>query len=177
MKDHTINRLGGVLNSFLLPTGGKEKIENNIISRATGQRVKEGYGDNAKERFTVNISDIETKLIQNTGRFVEHYASDLFITMMSLYEYLENVEQAMLGRKVFWFGLRESGVDGEGFLINRVGEYPEYTYHEHYYRRIYAVVVEADDEYEDNISVTLMNGRSAVDELIRYVKSHREELD
>ena len=70
----------------------------------------------------INISSIITKLIQETGRFTENYASDL----------LYDIDH----------GIRENGVDGNSFLMNRLKDslgyygYPDYARN---YRKIYAV--------------------------------------
>lgn len=83
-----------------------------------------------------NYSSILTKLIQDTGRFCLHYASDLFI--------LWDTAITFLGQVCVWggapeeigfaFGIREDGVDDAGTVARNLAKGPRY-----YYRAVYVL--------------------------------------
>lgn len=68
-------------------------------------------------RFDINYSSILTRLIQETGRWCESYASDLFIDWEAITENL--TDRAYTGGK-YLFGFRQMGVDGNAFVISRL---------------------------------------------------------
>lgn len=71
----------------------------------------------------INASEIQTLLIQLTGRFCEHYASDLLCTLTDLDPFLSvHGLPDQDDRWVIGIGLRDSGVDGNTFLLSRLKE-------------------------------------------------------
>lgn len=113
----------------------------------------------------INFSGIFSVLIQETGRFAEHYASDLIIGINSFIKnataLLDQNPQSPVTCNAY-FGIRESGVDGESFLHARLTEAAEqnnYFKFHNIYRRIYAIhmniVPDEDGNYE--ISVHFLN--------------------
>lgn len=95
-----------------------------------------------------NLSSIYTKLIQDTGRFVEHYASDLLIDIKHVQEWEDNVYNTMknsYGRntvniptEIYYFGLRQYGVDHIDFIKCR---------HNNEYRKIYKLTLSCENGY------------------------------
>ena len=89
-----------------------------------------------------NYSSILTRLIQDTGRFCLHYASDLFI--------LWDVATMFLGQISVWgggqdevgfaFGIREDGVDDAGSVAQNLAKGLNY-----YYRMIYVLETSRKD--------------------------------
>lgn len=85
---------------------------------------------------TENASAILTRLIQDTGRFCLHYASDLF--------FLWSTAVAFLGQLIVWdrvltefgfiFGIREDGVDSAHAVADNLARGLHY-----YYRAIYCM--------------------------------------
>ena len=69
--------------------------------------------------WSINTSSILTRLIQEAGRYCEHYASDLFI-QWSRVEKMLNDE---IEPETQFFGFRENGVDHEAWIDNRLEEY------------------------------------------------------
>ena len=104
----------------------------NIIASTEGRLI----ANNKHPRWDVNLSAIMDILIHNTGRFVEHYASDLLIHTEHVHNYVKN---GIRHNTVFFFGLRESGVDHDAYIANHMASssYPTY-------RRIYALVTRID---------------------------------
>lgn len=93
-----------------------------------------------------NISGILTRIIQDTGRFAERWASDCIYTIDSLRELCCKeypLEQEI--DEILVFAIRQDGVDGNQFLMNQLHNsirppYP-YVYATPYYRRILGVRV------------------------------------
>lgn len=78
---------------------------------ASGRWLDLDYNDS---HFSINYSDILTRLIKSAGMHCEHFASDLFIDWSNLQKRLCNKEYK--GEKLL-FGMRENGVDGNIFVL------------------------------------------------------------
>lgn len=88
-------------------------------------------------KWDINVSDILTKLIQQTGQLCDRYASDLFILWASIQKKLD--DGSMTNSK-YVFAIRESGVDHDvWYEINK--DIP------HYYRAVWFLDVEVNGEY------------------------------
>lgn len=68
-------------------------------------------------KWSANMSTIYSKLITDTGRFCEHYASDIFIDLQSVERY---IQQGSLENKTWLFGIRSSGVDHTEVVLNKI---------------------------------------------------------
>lgn len=100
--------------------------------------TERGYKDNnANACYSINLDRIASKLINEVGRFCEHYASDFLIDWYKIRKEIDNNEAIAGERKIFTLGLRESGVDGNTFIMNHLRN----NWVSSYYRRIYAVSV------------------------------------
>ena len=80
----------------------------------------------------INTSSILTELIQQTGRFAERFASDLFIDWQSVNAWIGSGCEE---NKTWFFGIRESGVDHEAFITSRMESCGRYW--QHNYRKIF----------------------------------------
>lgn len=113
IKDEMIEELRNVIRGTITETGSLQ------------------YG-----KWEINYSSILTKLIQEAGRWCEHYASDLFILWNC------NIEQPlkadMITTETFVFAFRESGVDGNCWYENHKDE-------SNYYRAVWFLDVVAND--------------------------------
>ena len=133
-------------------------MTKDVISEAKGKIVFGAYG----RSVNINTSSILTTLIQDTGRFVENYASDLFITWKSVEALLES-DTTKPGRYIISFGMYDCGVDSNNFVIRKL-EGSDHgsgfiNAHRAGYRRVLAVSIELD---EDNyITMQLKNITSA----------------
>ena len=81
-----------------------------------------------------NFSTEWSRLINEAGRWCESYASDILIDFETIEAYLgqlANGEESE-GRE-FWFGFRQSGVDGLSFIRSRT----ERDYASHTYRAVW----------------------------------------
>lgn len=81
------------------------------------------------------LSDIYSKLIELTGRYCEHFASDLLYDLQDVASFTEPCEISKPNRWVLGFGFRECGVDGNSFLEHRLKDSYDY-------RRIVALNIE-----------------------------------
>ena len=77
-------------------------------------------GYHLEREDNINISGILTRLIQNVGRFCEHYASDLLYDLAQVDAFLQPYDITSDNRWVLVFGIRESGVDGAFFTSSRI---------------------------------------------------------
>jgi hypothetical protein len=91
---------------------------------------------------------ITDPIIVNVGRFCERYQSDALVTINSLQQALKqkNPEET-----VFIFAIRELGVDGSGYLLDRIKNNDKII-SSGYYRKILAVQLETK---ENSILITL----------------------
>ncbi len=124
------DQAGTDLIKYMFSTG-------QIESKAGGSWQTESAG----KQIYINQCDILTKLIQWTGRYVEHYASDLFITWTTMLKEMNSVKfheagelhGAEANKKRYVFALRESGVDHDRFFLARLHDMNI----DHYYRKIF----------------------------------------
>lgn len=96
-----------------------DAIRNENILAEDCTRV---YTGATNENAEINASDIQTKLIQITGRFCERYASDLICILSDLDPFLHHIRIDKSDRWTIAVGIRESGVDGNLFLLSRLKE-------------------------------------------------------
>ena len=112
-------------------------IEKDFSRMAYRTDIVEAQGRD----FDINYSSILTKLIQECGRLCESYASDLFITWSGI---VQKLEEKTMKTSTYLFGIREMGVDGNDFVINRYNNNGYNTIFE--YRKIYRLNVFVDDD-------------------------------
>lgn len=95
----------------------------------------------------INMSDIYTQLIFETGRWVERYASDLLYDIKAIDDYIKSPDKVQQAN--FPIGLRKSGVDGTNFILSRLSDTRQgpcpYVYPEQVYNKILAVSITLDD--------------------------------
>ena len=112
-------------------------------------------------KLNINTSSILDVLIQDTGRFVEHYASDLFIGWQSVLDELNAiVENPVSQEKVIVFGLRESGVDNNDYVISKLRDsiHPPFGYvSTAMYRRILAIQIAVGNDEIPHVRMKLRN--------------------
>ena len=93
--------------------------------------------------FSPNTSSILTRLIQEAGRYCEHYASDLFIDWITIDEFISSNPEAGDNR-TFLFGFRRFGVDHAGFVLSRFDN--EQQYAEGEYRSMWRMDITVDSD-------------------------------
>lgn len=105
----------------------------------------EAYGTYYNGHFEINTSSILTRLIQDAGRWCEHYASDLFIQWNTVERIVSELKPCNENLE-FKFGFREMGVDhNEWIELHKDMPY--------YYRKIRKLLIEIRDE---KIEMTLI---------------------
>lgn len=93
----------------------------------------------------INYSSILSRLIQEAGRWCKSYASDLFIDWRSIDEAIRN-DGLESGSHLF--GFRESGVDGERFILSRYAHRADYGDAGLEYRSIWRLDIDVDNDTE-----------------------------
>ena len=78
-----------------------------------GQVYRSSY--NGELTTNINFSDIFTELIQAAGMGCEYYASDMFYDLAEIHRTIQNLDS-----KVFYIGIRDSGVDGTLYIRSRL---------------------------------------------------------
>lgn len=92
-----------------------------------------------EELCGINLSDIHTRLIQDTGRFAETHASDLLYTIPHIEEAVHDFKSM---DDIIYFGIRAGGVDHEEYIeANYKKDCANYFIERERYRKIYAVRV------------------------------------
>lgn len=93
----------------------------------------------------LNLSSIATRLIQDVGRFCEHYASDFIISWDAVRKQLEPqsiTEEPYYAVEIF--GIRRSGVDHNHFFMSHLRNDSRGGFFccEHVYRKVLALGIE-----------------------------------
>ena len=154
-------------------TKENEQLFSNLFSKYSSYNSPiKTNGENTEfsDAIDINYSDILSRLIQEAGRYCEHYASDLFITWSRIDQSLRD---GSIESGVEMFGFREMGVDHTGFIFSRA-ENNHRTF-EYEYRSIWKleIEVEVDEHYwwhkaKKNVKMTLYRVHAVQD--YRYEK-------
>lgn len=122
--------------------------------------------DNHYDESDINVSNIATKLIQETGRWVESWASDFIITWDTVRKCINEHMKTLnrLPTKIFLFGLRSNGVDHTEYILSNL--YSDTGLNPYQYRKVFAVQVldnaDDDDGGDKRVIVTLKNITSQI---------------
>lgn len=125
--DHGLATLRKAVDSYLSrPVDDAFRKEHVLAEDYTRVSVSNTPVPNVE----INASDVQTKLIQITGRFCERYASDLICTLSDLDSFLHDIQINQPDRWTIGVGIRESGVDGNLFILQRLKatERPHFGY-------------------------------------------------
>lgn len=118
----------------------KDEQIQELKTALAGTIIENGSYSNAENKWDINYSSILTKLIQEAGRWCEHYASDLFVLWKHNIE--DKLENGTLETGQFVFAMYGNGINNK----------EQYEYHNknyeqdyHYYRAIWFLDVETND--------------------------------
>lgn len=103
-------------------------------------------------KFDMNLSKLATKLIQDTGRFCENYASDLLLTWTNIERAISIYETP---KSIFCVGIKSDGIDENAAILNAIKS-PKARYK---YRKLYAIVI---DHNELTATVTMRDISSSL---------------
>lgn len=133
----------------------------------------------------INMSDIYSHLITETGRFAERYASDLLYNINAIEQFLcsdrfSHIDPSNPQKKeyqaIFPVAIRKSGVDGLNFMLSRLKNTRQNAYNyvhvEHAYRKILAVefIIAYDGRTDANL-YDITNHIRKIDERDELTKS------
>lgn len=133
---------------------------------------EEGHKSHYDSKYNINLNSILTKLIQDTGRFCERFASDLIIDWDAIRNAVNESEFDELPHtQVFAIGIRENGVDDNSYVVSRMkGSWNPETY-----RRIYGVAVQHDcKDSEMTVRVELRDIKSEIDLMAYRMYNERQ---
>lgn len=129
--------------------------ESSLI--VTGRRTSDPTDEHP---YSINMSTIMDKLIQDAGRFCIRYASDLLIDIDAIIKAVNDPS----ANDVYGIGIRENGVDGNSYITsNLLGRL-----NSDYYRCIYGISITHDN---DEVRVEMRDIRSAVNTMASHIKS------
>ena len=113
----------------------KDEQIAELRSALAGTITETGSYNPLECKWEINTSSILTRLIQEAGRWCEHYASDLFVQWK--YEIDQKLDNGTLYTNTFVFAFRDSGVDNEEWYENHKNEH-------NYYRAVWHLDVLTD---------------------------------
>lgn len=146
------------LNGRYLTIKDFEMNEVVVVERGT----KSKFDDKLWSEGNINTSTILTKLIQDTGRFCERYASELFMAWEHMMIDIDgwNTRQ---GEVRFLFGIRKDGVDYDNFVVAKVNRYNT-SYLNEMYRKLYMieVTIDTDKSCDDYVNLTMELGEARI---------------
>lgn len=109
--------------------------------------------DTLERNISSTMTGIHTLLIQETGRYVESYASDLLVSIEELDTALKLAglkkikDPGYKHKAIYAFALRESGVDHVDYVTSQMKNYRHNPSNfDYYYRKIYAIGIETVDD-------------------------------
>lgn len=98
----------------------------------------------------INLSSIASTLIQECGRWTDHYASDFLVTWREIQDIIDGVTHTKPGYdRIFIFAIRANGVDHDTFFASsatkRLSKFQPYLDLSEY-RRIYGVRITVGED-------------------------------
>lgn len=102
----------------------KDEQIAELQSIIAGTITETGSYNPLEGKWEINYSSILTRLIQEAGKWCEHYASDLF--MQWKYEIENKLDNGTLETEQFVFAMRDSGVDHKEWYENHKDEHNRY---------------------------------------------------
>lgn len=111
-------------------------LHNGQKITVEGQVYRSSY--NGELTTNINFSDIFTELIQAAGMGCEYYASDMFYELAEIHKAIQELDN-----KVFYIGIRDSGVDGTMYIRSRLEN--SSVYGSNNYIKMYRCEVKTDE--------------------------------
>ena len=126
---------------------------SRIIAEVSGQWLEPTFTNDWG--WNINTSDILTKLIQYAGRYVDQWASDLFI----IWKYDVENEDKLRNKEwneTIYIGFRQQGVDNSSMPWGSRNKVYEQAHNNmYYYRRIVKLEIGPHENGKDWISMKL----------------------
>lgn len=126
------------------------KADPNLFS-IYEKGVKSGY--DVDYEYSICLSNIFSRLIQDAGRFCDRFASDVLFAIDAIKKMADDVH----ANEILLVGIRDGSVDMTSFIAeNLLGK----CWQPYYYRRIYGVKI---SHTPDDVSVEMRDVKSAID--------------
>ena len=111
-------------------------LHNGQKITVEGQVYRSSY--NGELATNINFSDIFTELIQAAGMGCEYYASDMFYNLTEIHKAIQSLDN-----KIFYIGIRDSGVDGTMYIRSKLENASVYGTNN--YIKLYRCEVKTDE--------------------------------
>lgn len=139
-----------------------ETIIQDAFDRATDtfKIIEKGRRQSNNGLYSVNLSSILTRLIQDTGRFCDTHADDILFDLENIVNTAKHgVENMIPHVAIKAVGIRANGVDGAEYIFNNMN-----NWHDDYYRRIYGIkITHSIENDQDTVTVELRDIKAEVD--------------
>lgn len=140
-----------------------ETLIQDAFDRATDtfKIVEKGRRQSNNGLYSVNLSSILTRLIQDTGRFCDTHADDILFDLENIVNTAKHGAENMIPHvTIKAVGIRANGVDGAEYIFNNMNS----NWHDDYYRRIYGIrITHAVENDEGTVTVELRDIKAEVD--------------
>lgn len=124
-------------------------MENNYkyLEKAFDKKEKAVVDVISYNKSNINLSEIESILVANAGRYCEHYASDIICDVKELHDCIKDDDKT---NEILAIGLRENGTDENTYLTCRLNQCNTETdicnLICNYYRKIFLIkIIKAKD--------------------------------
>lgn len=138
-----------------------ETLIQDAFDRATDtfKIIDRGHRQSNNGCYSINLSSILTKLIQDTGRFCDTHADDVLFDIENIVDTAKHgVEGKVPNVAIIAVGIRANGVDGAEYIFNNMNS----NWHDDYYRRIYGIQITHCAEHNE-VTVELRDIKAEVD--------------
>lgn len=139
-----------------------ETIIQDAFDRATDtfKIIEKGRRQSNDGLYSVNLSSILTRLIQDTGRFCDTHADDVLFDIENIVDTAKRgVEGRVPNVTIKAVGIRANGVDGAEYIFNNMNN----NWHDDYYRRIYGIrITHSIENDEDTVTVELRDIKAEI---------------
>ena len=119
-------------------SGNQVNSIRELYERLRPSKATHANGQVLADTFSVNISDIMTRLIKDAAR-CNSYSSDVFYSLQKIDETVRNYRNFAEVEPIF-IGFRRHGVDGNSFVMCRIGDNPYNAYREYF--ALYSLTIE-----------------------------------
>lgn len=116
-----------------------------LYAKMRPSKTETAHAQMLADGLSVNISDFFTQLIRDAAR-CNSYASDVYYDLCAIDRALKEYRTGQTFEPIF-VGFRRHGVDGNSFILCRIGE-NQYNAHQEYFA-LYSVMLEPDGDSGD----------------------------
>ena len=113
-----------------------------LYAKLTTSKTDTAHAQMLADGLSVNISDFFTRLIKDAAR-CNSYSSDVYYDLCAIDRAIKAFRPGQTFAPIF-VGFRRHGVDGNSFVLCRVGDNPYNVYREYF--ALYSITVESGED-------------------------------